>query len=262
MSWCRKLTRIGCLVMAPWLCCAGVAQAGLLSSFAGFTRSSDTEHTVEATGNYAVFDRLTGASSAGDVFGTGYAGFDSAVIAGPGSPTLDTTARYLFLYQDRFQPSSEPVSQYTWGLGDARFSQVTSYGQWNLLLADREGVVSASNDFGPPSDDPFLPEGPAHLGVQEPRVATDPSAAQLVTLEMYLEASTPESDFGWLSTLQPGQMTNLYGYTTDAAPTMQLYLPIEAGYNGGEWLQLSVPEPSTSAALPLLWLMGWFRRRR
>ena len=137
------------LVVALFLTFVGRTNAGFLTGFSGNTKAENTGLTAKITKNFAVLDRLTGASSPGDVFGTGQAGFDASMIAGAGSGALDTSARYLYLYQDVASPASLAVF-----IGDSLSSQgtplgITSYGQWRLHLADDGGIVSTTNDFGP-----------------------------------------------------------------------------------------------------------------
>ncbi len=137
------------LVVALVLAFVGRTNAGFLTGFSGNTKAENTGLTAKITKNFAVLDRLTGTSTPGDVFGTGQAGFDASMIAGAGSGALDTSARYLYLYQDVASPASLAVF-----VGDSLSSQgtplgITSYGEWRLHLADDGGIVSTTNDFGP-----------------------------------------------------------------------------------------------------------------
>jgi Family of unknown function (DUF5689) len=173
----------------------------------------------EDTINFAVLDRLSGASSAGDVFGTGFAGFDNQAVAGGGTGTFDTTARYLYLYQLVNAPASAQFLG-NFGVsppdGKVRFVGVSSYEQWKLFLADDGGVVSTTNNFGLDAI-PFTASAPANVGVANPIVSASGSVATLNP--MVFSAPTPTSfSVAHSPELQPGGISRLFGFTTNVSP--------------------------------------------
>jgi hypothetical protein len=164
---------------------AGSARAGFLLEFSGNTRTENLLGNLRDTINFAVLDRFSGPSNPGDVLGTGLADFDNLAQLGQGSRPFDTTARYLYLYQDVNSPTSTVTATITaYTAGDTRFSFVSSFAQWNLLFQDDRGVISTTNDFGADGA-PFMPFAPANTGVTDPGVA-DGSGANLVPLSLTL----------------------------------------------------------------------------
>jgi hypothetical protein len=233
----------------------GSARAGFLQAFSGNARAANPEGTWFISGNFAVLDRLSGASSPGDVFGTGLPGFDSLAILGTGSPAFNTSARYLYLYQEVTLPTSLPTGSGfiyggVYGDGQAHFSSVTSFAQWSLFLSDNRGIVSFTNDFG--SDGaPFTPSAPANLGVVNPSVASDPSGSSLIPVS----PSVSSTAFTVTGTITPGSIDRLHGFTTDAPPEL-LTEPVVPGYPTWTYPIPEVPEPSSLLLGSIAWMVG------
>ncbi len=244
------------LVASLFLAFAGRMNAGFLTGFSGNTKAENTGLTAKITKNFAVLDRLTGASTPGDVFGTGQAGFDASMNAGAGSGALNTSARYLYLYQDVASPASMAVF-----IGDSLSSQgtplgITSYGQWRLHLADDGGIVSTTNDFGPDGI-AFSPGAPANIGVTSPSISSSPPTIGLVQATF----SVTSTSFSQQFSLGAGEVEQVVGFTSNYAP--QLLSFNSASTFAGGALPVPVPEPSSLVLLcaAALGLVGNLRRR-
>src|SRR5262245_34871342 len=131
----RKLTialAITCFAIA-WI--PRLTQAGIIQNMSGNHRAVSENGYDEETVNFAVY-RFDGIRK-NDRFGTGYAGFDTAFVRGINSTGLDTSAQYLYLYQqvndgpheDRVKPARLSV----WN------GNITSWGSWNLAFRDDHG---------------------------------------------------------------------------------------------------------------------------
>ena len=203
------------------LFCLGTAQGGLLSHFSGNHRAvaeNPSLKDLDGSASFAVFDRD---GAAGDVFGTGLAGFDSLFKRGANSPTqLDTSARYLYLYQT--------VND---GHGNAGFAtstidqvSITSWGHWALGFEDFEGVVDVNNPFGRRVSS-FEPAAPAILGVsmgvvsnqtghldQEPRRVSFSNGNFVAAWSLY--NGDPIS-------LVAGNTSSIYGFTSNTPPVVR-----------------------------------------
>jgi hypothetical protein len=197
----------------------GSAQASFPVGVFGNSRGEDPAGALRISGNFAVFDRLSGPSSPGDVFGTGLPGFDSLAILGTGSAPFDTSARYLYLYQEVNSPTSLIAGTVTgYGDGTPRFSSVTSFAQWSLFLRDDRGILSVANDFGHDGA-PFTPSAAANVGVTNPGVASGPSSSSLVALNLSLTPTAFVADpIG--GTFPIGSIDRLHGFTTNLPPSL------------------------------------------
>jgi hypothetical protein len=241
-------------LLSAW---AGQVQAGYLQAFSGNTRSATGVGGGDVTGEFAVLDRLSGNSVPGDVFGTGFANFDSAMSLASGSTAFDTTARYLYLYEHVVSPSSaDDFIGDGYGDQSPRFSGVTSYGEWNLMFSDNAGPLSSSNSFGTDGI-AFSGPSPANLGVISPSIVS-PGATLLHSVSLTLSPTSFQSTFF----VSPGQITELYGFTSNVPPTM---LTQSEGPNfAGGTLPVPTPEPASwiLAVLGLLGLLCVTMRRR
>jgi hypothetical protein len=237
------------------------ADAGFIDGFIGNVRAATTGGGGKVTGNFAVLDRLSGASEPGDAFGTGMPNFDSLYVAGGGSAQFDTTARYLYLFQWMVSPTSTAsFGSYFFGGSSARFSSVTSHQQWSLFLADQDGVVSTTNDFGLDGL-PFSETAPANLGVVNAHLMADPASSLLSSVvNVSFTATTFSGSYSPL--LTPGKASRIVGYTTNLAPGF-ITVASEPNYAGAAQVVPIVPEPG---ALLLLVIGGSgclaIRRRR
>ena len=167
------------LVIAP------SAVAGYLQAYTGNARIASADGaTVQMTLNFAVLDRLSEDGAPGDVFGTGFSSFDSLAQPGDGSAPLDVTSRYLYLYQATNNGTiTTPIGNLFVAQNEG--TSLTSFAQWNLLLADDRGIVSAGNSFGQ-DNLPFEPDAPANVGVALPDVlsaAGTPLASGTLSLQ-------------------------------------------------------------------------------
>lgn len=261
----RRLTRtelwaVG-MLLTVWLGLATPTQAAYLPGFTGNTRPQSPDGTRQYAGNFAVLDRLAGGSP-GDTFGTGFAGFDAAAMAGSGSAPFDITARYLYLYQDT-NPGPGTIFDFL-GIteGDTQFASVTSYANWNLLFRDAAGVISLTNSLG--ADGPYTVEGLASLNPDSPAVVAS-GGVSLVPVVQVFTATT--WDVIYTGALAPGQISRLYGYTSNVAPTLLTTDPavLQQGDLGGQFPVPSpaVPEPTSAILAGLAFTgLGAFSRYR
>jgi len=237
------------------------AYAGYLNSFSGNSSFGSTTNAVGLYAGFAVLDRLTGASSRGDAFGTGKTAFDTAALKGAGSAAFDTSARYLYLYQMISSPNSAAAfGGGDFGDGQPRFTSVTSYAQWNLFLSDDGGKFTVANAFGIDGI-PFVNLAPANLGVVSPNVIAADSPIQKVAI---LSRTNTAFQMQFPSVLSPGQTTQLVGFTSNMPPEI-----IGSNQTPGPFVALGhvpapVPEPSTVLLFSTggLALFAATRRRR
>ncbi|MGE0535154.1 MAG: PEP-CTERM sorting domain-containing protein [Pirellulales bacterium] len=235
------------------------SHADYLPDYSGNSRGDTDPTNGRRIVTFAVLDRLTGPSTAGDVFGTGLADFDSLAVTGGGSASFDTQARYLYLYQ--FVMSTESPSD--WFMFRAGVTGVplpiTSYQQWSLFLADNSGNVSPVNDFGVDGI-AFSPLAPANLGVSDPHVSAVGETGSLIGATF---VATPTS-FGGLfdSLIYPGQMSGLWGITSNAPPTF--YFSPAGPLEAAATIPIPTPEASSLALLSAgaMGLAGLVLRRR
>jgi hypothetical protein len=200
------LTALAVAVSGP------AAFAGILSAFSGHSRTTSEaplNPVLDFTTNYAVFKR-TGAP--GDVWGTGIPDFDANFNRKNGYADLDTNAPYLYLYQvinDGVGARDPDPIEFNLGA-------ITSIGWWNGRLADNNGEVSLSNQFGVDGF-PHQPLGPVHLGVTQGRVVSPQGpVVEPVNLTAALNGLVTASGH----TLLPGQALSIIGVTSYLPPVL------------------------------------------
>lgn len=191
---------IGCvLVLVLLFARVTSAKAGILQAYSGNSDAESTSGFLTCIANCAVYDRLSGGTSAGDAYGTGYSGFDALALE-------DTTARFLYLY-DQTSVSGGYSSFGIWPIYG-----ITSTVQVALAFADNNGAVSTTNAFG--SDTLFYrPSAPATVGVTSPHLL---SKSNLVSGSLSLSGTTLYDSLS----LPSGATTELYGFTSDNPPAM------------------------------------------
>ena len=207
-------------------------EAGYIQAFSGNTKASTTG-SATMIGDFAVLDRLTGASTTGDVFGTGFSGFDTVA-------SIDTTARYLYLYQ--IVPNVGGFTSFALGDQNVRFAGVTSTAEWDLQLADNAGPATSSNAFGFDGAT-FMQEAPANTGVTDPQVVTPTSSLLSGTI-----STSPTTFQVSFSGFAGNQVSDLFGFTTNAPPAFLTPVPATPTYASGTFVA-PVPEPSSGCLL-------------
>lgn len=189
---------------------SGLVQAGIVQNMSGNHRAvAQWVPGADETVNFGVY-RRDGVRRK-DKFGTGLAGFDTEFVRGRNSPQLDTSARYLYLYQVvNDGPGSLPFR--VAGLGVPR-SSITSWGSWDLALRDNSGVVGPNNQFGLDGAR-FVPDAPANTGINSPGVRR---------VSRYQERPTVRSLSNGLQVqwqLDRGETSWIFGFTSNYAPYM------------------------------------------
>jgi len=195
---------------------ATVASAAILADFSGNHQAvAENNNTRDAALSFAVFER---GGSPGDVFGTGFAGFDASFQAASVSPSqLDTSADYLYLYQY--------VND---GTGTGGFDRlfipaapITSLGHWNWGLRDAHGPVDRGNPFGNNTGG-FQPAAEAMLGVSQPSIANTAGLIDKIPTLSYPDRLV-RADFPL--GLQHQEASSIFGFTSNAPPVVQNFLP-------------------------------------
>lgn len=256
------------------------ADAAILSQVSGNSRATGFNSLVPAipfvdgSASFAVFSNTGGA---GDVFGTGFAGFDtsafSAGIDGLGgfSAAFDTTAKFLYAYQLVNDGSSAVViRQLTVSLNNNPSSAATSWGFFGGLGFFDGAAVAASNPFG--NNGPFVGPGTAPadtigaLGGPYVSAAAPDRVPNLIGQNGVLNSGGQISISFNPLTLNAGQRSPLIVFTSNLAPTF-----ITAPMQDGGALPASltvptlVPEPGSLlllfAGAPGLAITTWRRRR-
>ena len=194
----------------------GGASAGPIALLSGHHRAGmDQNISADASFSFAVFERQ---ATPGDVYGTGFAGFDNLFFnRGAGSPAFDTSAKYLYLYQYvNDGPGSDAISQ---GLGFTA-GDLTSWGYWLLGLADSDGAVHVGNPLGTNQSN-FSLAAPAVLAANGVQVADTlsavPGSPDRRPNFMSYENGTLSVGFN----LEAGNRLSIFGYTSDSPPVVR-----------------------------------------
>jgi hypothetical protein len=218
------LTVLGALCLAP----AGRAEPVAF----GNTRYRRTEVqgglsvTIDGTLNVAVFKRQ---SDTGDIWGTGVSSlagseFTPGVSPGAGSPTLDTHARYLYVYQ----LVNDGGANQTIGSIGLTVKDATSWGSFSSLgLADDQGAVSASNPLGSNGgafDNTLRPGGSSAVSVM-PSV---PPGAAVNQVELKPDGAGPGFDsfravWSINGGVDLGESSALFAFTSNSAPLSAIF---------------------------------------
>jgi hypothetical protein len=247
------------LIVTMALAVPAITEAGYLSGFCGNSKEETSNFLGKITEDFAVLDRLTGTTSTGDVFGTGLPGFDSLLIAGSGSAAFDTTARYLYLYQDVVSPSSSLVFTHDAISNQGQPLGITSYGQWHLFLADDGGIISTSNDFGLDGV-AFAANAPANVGVTTPSVSASGPTGNLGAGTVTVTATSLFDQFS--PGLLGGRIENIFGFTTNSAPEYLTFTSTTS--ESGGTVPVPTPEPASIVLFGAgaVGLLAYFRRRK
>ena len=236
---------------------APAARAAIIDHLSGNHRAtSENNSGFRTTTNFAVFD-LTGGQS-GDTFGTGYDGFDTNFLSGNASPGLDTSAKYLYLYEV-VNDSISSLSVEGFHLEFAENS-VTSWGQWDFVFNDEDGVVQPGNPFGQ-NGASHMTVAPANVGVMDPSFS--PSQLGLDASQVNWQ----DSFFTAIHSLASGEQSRIFGFTSNHAPTLwQPTLEECPNHFACGAVPIPAPEPSTyllglAAMASLISLLSGGRRR-
>jgi hypothetical protein len=236
------------------------ANAAYMNGFSGNVKAATSGGAGQITVNYATLDRLAGGSAPGDVYGTGMPGFDTLFVSGGGSPAFDTTARYLYLFQNVVSPTSGfGFNAFFEGGSIADYSSVTSVEQWSLFLSDNAGIVSTTNDFGTDGV-AFTETAPVNLGVSNPSISASGAISSLVGVSSpSFTATTFSGSFSPI--LSVGATSRIVGFTTNVPPGF-LTVASQPNYAGSaQIVPVAVPEP-ISVFLLALGCGGFSIRRR
>ena len=283
--WTRRLRAVTLLTAAVLLGMGSASRAGPIEF--GNTRYRYVAKNgviIDGTLNVAVFQRQ---SNDGDIWGTGFSGLPGELskgsgVAGAGSPALDTSARYLYVYQ----LLNDGVSLQTIGSVGITVKNATSWGAFNALgFVDDQGLVKAGNPLGNDPgafDSTFNPSetGSVHLG------AVSPAAVAITSVELAPDGAAPgQASFRavWSSSgaVRIGQSSALWLFTSDAPPEAAVFSAQGAtsvngdtigsqvrqgggGGGGGGGDVSATPEPSTLvlSCLGLSCLGAAWRRSR
>ncbi|HSV13276.1 MAG TPA: hypothetical protein VLI90_03405 [Tepidisphaeraceae bacterium] len=223
---------------------SSAAPAAVITGFSGNTQPSHNG-TDSATVNFAVFDRTGG--TAGDTFDTGLSGFDSLFVAGSSSAALDTSAKYLYLYQTVANgDTNTPVFQNTVGVVQPL---VSSFGSFT-------GTKFSTTVLGTPAG--FGNTSPASVGAT-PVILSGQSG--LTSGSISDGASSVKALY--LTEVPVGGASTLWGYTSNYAPALGNTAILETtGANGTA--ATAVPEPTAAfgAVVAAIGLCTGRRKRR
>jgi hypothetical protein len=225
--------RLGGWALLAALGTLGLAPAGRAEPVAfGNTRYRGTEVqgglsvTIDGTLNVAVFKRQ---ADTGDIWGTGsstLAGgdFTPGVSPGAGSPALDTSARYLYVYQ----LVNDGGAKQTVGSIGLTVKDATSWGSFaSLGLADDQGQLSATNPLGAnggPFDNALRTGGSSAVSI----VAAAPPGSAVNQVELKPDGAGPGFDsfravWSINGGVADGQHSALFAYTSNTAPLAALF---------------------------------------
>lgn len=214
--------------------------------WSGNTDEGSAGSGLLATTSFAVMSRT---GPAGDRFATGLTNFDLRFVPGVTSPPLDTSAKYLYIYQDVNDfPSKLGLGEVWTKMPGVSVSQITSWGSFaDTGFKDVEGPVDAQNPFGWPN--PLSPHT-AHLGVTNPGalfIAGGTSPGQNPTVVYLADVwSGAALTFRrrWVGPLgvEPGHRGTILGYTSNYPPTLNP--------NGANPSPVSIPNVVYAAVAP------------
>ncbi len=224
------------LIAALALASAATARADFVAGQAGTTQPYVTSPApgVGGTIDFAVYERADG--TAGDVFGTGVANFDTLFSAGLNSGKLDTSAHYLYLFQTiNNGPSSGSFPIDVQGIFNSG-AHPTSSGTF-AGTSFSETVLGTPAGFGTPS--PVETDG-------LPTILAGRAGLLTPSLNQFPQYLYEVDGTG----LKSGQATILWGFTSNTAG-----FPMAATLSGGGTLGADggvvmpgvVPEPSSLA---------------
>ncbi len=194
-----------------------------------FGWSGNTEEGTAASGIVATtsFAVMTRTGPYGDRFGTGFPYFDQQFEPGVSSPPLDTSASYLYVYQDvNLTPSDLPMGEVWTKMPGVSVYQITSWGAFaDTGFEDVDGPVDEANPFGWPQ--PLSPHT-AHLGVTSPGVVSIAGGTNAgVNPSVVYLANVWSGSFitfrrRWVGPtgVRPGHRGVIVGYTSNYPPTL------------------------------------------
>jgi hypothetical protein len=220
------------------------AEAGYLLPFTGNTFPVDSVPGVDGHVNFTVLDHTGGV--AGDSFGTGVAGFDTHFTPGLGSGGLDTTARFLYLFQTVNDGSNTlPISVNSVQAADAF---VTSHGEWTT-----GGTLGFTNAGIPTiAGGPYLGAGGASAAPGDPSPALTggmPGIASVPGLvgPAFTTSSGSTSIAANFNPALGARFTSaIWGYTSNIVPIFSETSIQDGGTSAlGMVPSASIPEPSS-----------------
>jgi len=210
------------------------AQASISIVVSGNTYPQSTSSIVDGHVNFMVVDLIGATTGELNALSTKF-------VAASGSPGFDTSASYLYLFQTVNDGTNTlGISQNTVGVDP---SQVTSYGGFKLGFT-QGGILTAAGGpyLGGTSAAPGDPSGEitgAGGGYAANPAAVGPSG-------LVLNASSLSANYN--NSLAAGKVSNIWGYTSDVAPTQWTSTGIQDGGTNDQGTVPSnsrVPEPAT-----------------
>ena len=239
------------------------ARAALIGAFSGNTQPAFG--ATDAYVDFAVFNTTGG--TAGDTYGTGNAGFDSALTAAG----ISTTPGFLYLYEiSNVSTTSTIISM------SAQTAPIAAGGSSglslgilgsNLSLNDNLGQVSSTNPFGTGAAANIVSGPSVNPPGSTPWVVTNSNVVAQPTSFQFGSGLTTANNFTLNVTLAGGATSRLFGYTSAVGPngftTASVINQLGQGANGA--VPTSVPEPGPVALASIGGLVaaaGAFRRRR
>jgi hypothetical protein len=254
------------------LAAASEAKAVYIGGLIGNTRPGvgNANYTI----NFAVLNPFMGTPN--DTWRadpTGMLNVNGMFRPGIGSPALDTTAQYLYLYQvSNNSPAGGPTINFM-SLTlpfDQNQRVITSWGFFGGLgFSDNNGVVNAMNSFGL-DNVPFGDPAAINIGVTNPAVVMIGALGFPPTTDVVrVSAFMSRFDASWAAPhLALGETSTIFGFTTNAQPTP--FTPSNAVVRGSDgsqpfgWVVTPLPEPGALGLLALgsALVAGWAARGR